>query len=128
MDYNLDLPELTYQRLRAHSLASDIFYSLGNTGAAAHRLWSGNASTSNMPASHHTPRIRPQADQEQLQKLIQLRHPDPSLTASLALKDPTLQVRGSWLKLHIKGQPRALSRFSFASFIWNSKRRNIFSP
>lgn len=123
IDYNFDLPELTYQRLRAASVASGIFLSLGNTGAATHRLWSTLASTTGMPPTHHTPRIRTKKDEDSLQKLIQLRHPDPSLTASLTLKDPSLQVRGSWLKLNIKNQPRALARFSFTTFIWNSECR-----
>ncbi|KAF9465693.1 hypothetical protein BDZ94DRAFT_1296211 [Collybia nuda] len=120
IDYNLDLPELTYQRLRACSISSDIFLSLGNTGAAMQRLWNANSSTLGLPPAHHTPRIRTKKDREKIATLITLRHPDPSLTSSLTLKDPSLQVRGSWLKLHIKNQLRTLSRFSFATFIWNS--------
>jgi hypothetical protein len=82
-----------------------------------------------MPESHHTPLIKAQYDREKSQELIQLRHPDPALTPKLESKAPSLQVRGSWVKIPIKSPGNILARFAFTSFIWKSKSWILaFSP
>ena len=122
MDFNLDLPELTYRRSSGHALMSEIYLSLGNTGTATHRLWTGNNIIYSLPASHQTSRITTAANQNKVIDLLQLRHPDPHLTARLEVKEPELQVLGSWKKLHVKAPPeKLLHRYGVSCFIWKSK-------
>ncbi|KAF8075717.1 hypothetical protein FPV67DRAFT_1572662 [Lyophyllum atratum] len=121
IDLGLDLPELTYRRVVGLSATSEVYLSLDNTAAGSHRRWVANTSIVNMPAPHKTPRTMAEASTEKAAELTQLRHPDPNLTARLELKNPDLQVRGSWSKLPVKSTARVLARFAFASFIWKSR-------
>ncbi|RDB24341.1 hypothetical protein Hypma_008407 [Hypsizygus marmoreus] len=120
IDYSIDLPELTFRRTVGLSAASDIFFSIGNTGTATHRRWVANTSTINLPAPHKTPRCIAEVDMDKNSDLVQLRHPNPALTTELELTAPELQVRGSWAKLPIKNA-RIAARYGFASFIWKSR-------
>ncbi|KAG6906801.1 hypothetical protein DXG01_012049 [Tephrocybe rancida] len=119
INMGLDLPELTYRRAAGLSGISEVFYSLDNSGTAAHRRWITCTSTVSMPDPHQTPRLKAEVNTKRCNELIQLRHPDPSATAKLQLKDPKLQIRGSWAKLPVNS--RGIVRFAFASFIWNSR-------
>ncbi|KAH0586659.1 hypothetical protein H2248_007875 [Termitomyces sp. 'cryptogamus'] len=119
-DFSIDIPELSYRRATALSTSSDIFHALDNSGTAAHRRWIANTSTLSLPQSHRTPRLLAETNAERCTQLTQLRHPDPASAARLELKNANLQIRGSWAKLPIK-RSAALSRFAFASFIWNSR-------
>ncbi|KAG5638213.1 hypothetical protein H0H81_001214 [Sphagnurus paluster] len=53
-----------------------------------------------------------------LDKVVSLRHPDPSVTAKLKVEHPELQVYGSWAKLSIKKSGGMKARLAFTSFIW----------
>ena len=50
MDFNLDLPKLTYRGSSGHTLISEIYLSLGRT--ATHHLWTSNNILASIPASH----------------------------------------------------------------------------
>ena len=106
MDFNIDLPELTYRRSSGHALMSKVFLSLGNTGTATHRLWTGNTLFANMSAPHQTSRIKTASGQDKVPNLLQLRHPDPSLTAKLEVKSPSCRCpgrgRNSTSRLHLR--------------------------
>ncbi|GLB35176.1 hypothetical protein LshimejAT787_0207410 [Lyophyllum shimeji] len=121
IDFGLDLPELTYRRVVGLATSSDVFVSLSNTGAATHRRWVANTSIVNLPAHHKTSRTLAEANKDKVAELTQLRHPDPNSTNRLELKNPDLQVQGSWAKLPVKSPARVLARFAFASFTWKSR-------
>ncbi|KAH9942131.1 uncharacterized protein BXZ73DRAFT_40844 [Epithele typhae] len=53
-----------------------------------------------------------------LEDLTALRHPDPGLVTQQEIKDPRLQLMGSWKKIRVKG---IAPRQGFASFVWNSR-------
>jgi hypothetical protein len=112
----------------AHSAASDIFLSLGNSGNAVHLRWSSHFAS--MPSHHQTAHVMKLVDMRKIYEIIQLRHPDPYLTPKVEVKELSLQVLGSWQKLKIGKMGGMTSRLSFTSFIWNSKVyavRSIFN-
>ncbi|KAG6907486.1 hypothetical protein DXG01_008776 [Tephrocybe rancida] len=119
IDMGLDLPELTYRRTAGLSGISEVLLSLDNSGTGTHRRWIANTSTVSMPGHHQTARLKAESNTERYLQLIQRRHPDPSASSKLLLKDTDLQIRGSWAKLPVNS--RGLPRFAFASFIWNSR-------
>ncbi|KAG7444784.1 uncharacterized protein BT62DRAFT_227130 [Guyanagaster necrorhizus] len=55
------------------------------------------------------------------QKLLRLRHPDPSRTSTLEVTDPGSHMRGSWKRLHTKAGSGIVPRSNFASSIWKGK-------
>jgi hypothetical protein len=126
INYSLNLPEVTFRRVSAHAAAAEIFISLGNTAAALQKLWAAGTSYASTSDAHRTPRIMDAANQSGIVALSQLRHPDASLTAKMEIKDPSLSVLGSWLKISVKAPPsKILHRYSFSSFIWKSKVSQI---
>lgn len=54
-----------------------------------------------------------------LQRLPTLRHPDPKLSLKLNIQCNSLQVMGSWSKIHISSDKNIQPRSEFASFVWN---------
>ncbi|KAF8965649.1 hypothetical protein BDZ97DRAFT_1811650 [Flammula alnicola] len=117
--WNLDLPQLTKEIVKALALSSDVFATLGNTGTAADRRW--NTGVETLDERHLTPEVKKLRNVGKLYELISLRHPDPSLTATVEVKDPELQVLGSWKKVSVRRQGAMKPRLAFASFIWNGK-------
>lgn len=54
-----------------------------------------------------------------LQRLPMLRHPDPRLVTKLNIQCESLQIMGSWSKIHIPSDKNIQPRSEFASFVWN---------
>ncbi|KAJ6472022.1 hypothetical protein C8R45DRAFT_1013780 [Mycena sanguinolenta] len=122
MDYMPDLPPLSFNNSSGLCLASDIFASLGNSGAAASRRWYAMTSTINLPQLHQTPELNAVLDRELLTKWFEMRHPDPQATPNRAVTVPELQVRGSWKRLQVK-TPGGVTegRENFSSCVWNGQ-------
>ncbi|KAF7332954.1 hypothetical protein MVEN_02401300 [Mycena venus] len=114
-DFSLQLSEFYLQRLRARVTTEKIFRQLGNTGSANERNWH---CTTLVPKHLETPEIRKIHPIIQLNPIYKLRHPDPTLVASLTVTDPTLQVLGSWQKVQLKKAGGITSRMGFASFVF----------
>ncbi|KAJ7025526.1 hypothetical protein C8F04DRAFT_1223292 [Mycena alexandri] len=114
-DFEVQLTEYFYERLRARVLQQRIFRTLGNTGAANERRWH---STTLTPKHLETPemlKIHPHIPHD---PIYQLRHPDPKLVTSLTVTDPTLQVLGSWKKVALQKGAGITSRMGFAAFVF----------
>jgi hypothetical protein len=103
----------------ALTASSELFKHLENTGTAVDRRW--NTSNESLPANHHTPELRRLHPENSLFSLLSLRHPDPSLTPSMKVMMPTLQVLGSWKKLVLGRKNEVKPRLGFTSFIWNGE-------
>ncbi|KAJ7101982.1 hypothetical protein C8R44DRAFT_988292 [Mycena epipterygia] len=117
-DFSIQFPPYYLQRLRARVTTEKIFRNLGNTGAANERRWH---STTLVPDNMHTAetrRIHPLIRQD---PVYELRHPDPTLVATLAVTDPTLQVLGSWQKVVLNKGGGITSRMGFASFVFEGQ-------
>lgn len=121
-DHNIDLPEITFQRVTALTTGAALLHDLGNTATAAQRRWNACDTIKGMPKPHFTPEVNAMNDMNKVVDAISLRHPDPQLCAKLKVTAPSLQIRGSWKKLQVKAPPgRIMCRLRFASFIWNSR-------
>ncbi|KAF9462280.1 hypothetical protein BDZ94DRAFT_1283075 [Collybia nuda] len=116
--WNLDIEEMTMQRVGGLALSSELFQALGNTGTAVDRCW--NTDTDNIFAHHKTPELESLIPNKKKYERISLRHPDPSLTLKLVVNEPELQVLGSWKKLSLQKKGGMKARLGFASFIWNT--------
>jgi hypothetical protein len=102
-----------------------IFRELGNTGSANERRWH---STTLVPDHLRTAEMRKIHPNIKFDPVYKLRHPDPKLVATVAVTDPSLQVLGSWLKVHVKKTGGITSRMGFASFVFegNECSSNMF--
>lgn len=69
-----------------------------------------------MPEELRTSAIR-QLEPQPRDPVFNLRHPDPSLTKNITVRDPRLQVRGSWKKLALKKAGGVTGRMGFAYFV-----------
>lgn len=114
-DFSIQFPPYFLQRLRARVTTEKIFRTLGNTGGANERRWH---STTLVPDNMHTAETRRISPLIRQDKVYELRHPDPSLVATLAVTDPTLQVLGSWKKVVLNKGGGITSRMGFASFVF----------
>ncbi|RDB16756.1 hypothetical protein Hypma_002384 [Hypsizygus marmoreus] len=113
--WHIDLPELTYQRVKSLVLSSDIFRLLGNTGTAVDR----RENTAHLTLDRkHQELLKDILDAKKLFELVGLRHPDPALTPTLKVVFPGLQVYGSWKKLSLKKNGGMKARLGFTSFIY----------
>ncbi|KAJ6473405.1 hypothetical protein C8R47DRAFT_1145423 [Mycena vitilis] len=121
IDWLPDLPELTLSRATAMCLASEIFASLGNSGAATARRYSAHKTTKNLGMHHQTRALHAVLSPALRSKMLESRHPNPQAPLSTGPLVPGLQVRGSWARLQIGrlGGPTE-GREAFATFIWNS--------
>ena len=117
------VPELIVQYCVTLDLMSQIFLHLGNTGSAMNMLTRGIRETVQIKGD-----FRQRADwkeatniQKQL-KLARLRHPDPVVRPTRVI-DPSLQVYGSWTRLHAKRpvKKEILERQGHTCFIWNGQ-------
>lgn len=109
-------------RLSALVLASDIFLGLGNTGAAVHRRWTADIALNTIPDGPSINKwpLKQIAPHGAALVLLQFRHPDPNRSAKLTLKNPDLQVSGSWQKIQLKKPGTIQPKLGFASFVWKS--------
>ncbi|KAJ7164515.1 hypothetical protein C8R46DRAFT_953190 [Mycena filopes] len=116
----IDFPPLSFLNSAALCLASDIFASLGNSGTAAVRRWEAQITTVSLPEWHQTVELKRLLDLRIMDKLLDFRHPDPKTTINATVTVPSLQIRGSWKRLHV-AKPGGVTdgREDFASFIWN---------
>jgi hypothetical protein len=113
--------EYYLQRIAAFKLKSTLFRELGNTGSAVQHILYGYDTAANTPL--HIDRngaIREAVSAEEVRNMIRFRHPDPHLLPGQQLKDPELQVRGSWQKIRLAHRRRIPSRMGFVAFVYNS--------
>lgn len=94
--WHIDFPEMTFQKVSALVHSSDLFRMIGNTGTAVDRR--ENTSHESLTANHQTPELKALVPSKKLYELVSLRHPDPSLTPTLKVEFPSLQIYGSWKK------------------------------
>ncbi|KAL1686502.1 hypothetical protein GGG16DRAFT_117825 [Schizophyllum commune] len=122
-DWHIMVPELIVQYCVTLDFMSQIFLHLGNTGSAMSMLTRGIRETVQIKGD-----FRQRADwkeatniQKQL-KLARLRHPDPVVRPTRVI-DPSLQVYGSWTRLHAKRpvKKEILERQGHTCFIWNGR-------
>ncbi|KAJ7838888.1 hypothetical protein B0H13DRAFT_163023 [Mycena leptocephala] len=114
VEVSLQFSEFYLERLRGCATSEKIFRELGNTGMANQRRL---LMASMVPEQFETPETRQLNPTVEDDPVYQLRHPDPTLVASLTLTDPSLQIRGSWQKVAIK-KDGISPRMGFASFIF----------
>lgn len=124
MNYNMDLPEVTYQRVLAWTSLSDaILADLGNTALAFWYRWRALSNFVSLSDHHQTPGVKRLNDMGKLQELMLLRHPDPHTYAKYDVKNARLQIHGSWRRIRHRTPPdtNKMKRFGFSCFIWNSE-------
>jgi hypothetical protein len=122
MDYNMSIPEYFSERVKAFKTATSLFLSLGNSGVAVQRTWFGSVAANSMPKN-----LDPQGTvksiigADEIEEVIQLRHPDPKLVAKVDFDklNPDLQVSGSWKKVSVPKGPAP--RMGFAYWVWNGQ-------
>ncbi|KAF8962983.1 hypothetical protein BDZ97DRAFT_1064881 [Flammula alnicola] len=112
-----DNVNISIQFARARALAANIFLDIFNTGVVLHRRWRGNKL---IPASHKL--VVPEITRTimaglALRGLFHFRHPDPMIDQRI--RDPSLQVLGSWRKLKVKKVGGPGRRMNFSGFIWD---------
>ncbi|KAF9455731.1 hypothetical protein BDZ94DRAFT_1179317 [Collybia nuda] len=117
--YNPELFEFTRENLKIQSLAADIFFDLGNTGATMQRLWSAKTNIYDLTKHQKMPINVFAIKFPKLIEMIKLRHPDINHLVGLDMKYPDLCVSGTWQKLRIRNAGGPSKRLDFASFIWD---------
>lgn len=135
MNYNLDVPELTFQRVKALTTSSDLTLQLGNTAVAFNLRWRACTNFISMPPRHHPPTVKAMNSAEKIVELSELRHPDPQLINKSGVTDPALRLYGSWARVSFKPLPgKVLARSAHSAFIWKSHfyiaggRKDSFGP
>ncbi|CDO71013.1 hypothetical protein BN946_scf184844.g17 [Trametes cinnabarina] len=114
--------EFHRQRLLGLCTASDVFLALGNTGSAAYCRNTGNDLLKSLPSRMDEASLRREVlPQSSHMAVAQFRHPDPTIYRSLEMRDPALQVRGSWQRLKWADSSRLTSRMAHAAFIYKSR-------
>ncbi|KAI0075656.1 hypothetical protein K474DRAFT_1646268 [Panus rudis PR-1116 ss-1] len=122
ININLLSPEFVIQRGRGLVQASELFLKLGNTGAAVHRKYMASISIINLPDNDSARKaVLKMNPTNAMFRLLSTRHPDPRLSAKLEIKNPDLQIRGSWCKIEIPREKVIQPRYGFASFVWNGR-------
>ena len=127
---NVNLLDQAYWDSKAYGFRRevDIFMDLGNTGTAMHRSWQGfhkvlqTIEDTGLDIEHAHLEALDNHKPNAVDDLISLRHPDPALVTKQEIKDPRLQVMGSWKKITNLGKGIS-SRQGFSSFVWNSMLR-----
>ena len=127
---NVNLLDQAYWDSKAYGFRRevDIFMDLGNTGTAMHRSWQGfhkvlqTIEDTGLDIEHAHLEALDNHKPNAVDDLISLRHPDPALVTKQEIKDPRLQVMGSWKKITNLGKGIS-SRQGFSSFVWNSRLR-----
>ncbi|KAI0313557.1 hypothetical protein OF83DRAFT_1140840 [Amylostereum chailletii] len=112
-------------RILSMLYTTEISLHLGNTGMATHQTW--NAFTqvaaitdeASLEIRRYLEQILPSESRKM--EIINYKHPDPKLSASSKVEDPTLQVMGSWEKVWMPKTAKIQPRYGFASFIWNGR-------
>lgn len=104
-------------KIAALKTAADVVYSLGNSGLAVQHLW---LAMSDMDTPANLSLTQPYVNDmvQQFRDIVKLRHPDPTLAATIKVQHPKLQVMGSWRR--VKNSSK-MNRFNFASFIHDSR-------
>lgn len=105
--------------MRSMVNSSNVFLKLGNTSMAAYyRI--GCTVIALSPAPGFQPEtLEGKEWAPYLNRLATLRHPDPKLSQKLNIQYESLQVMGSWSKIHIPSDKNIQPRAEFASFVWN---------
>ncbi|KAJ7938850.1 hypothetical protein B0H13DRAFT_1941551 [Mycena leptocephala] len=98
VEVSLQFSEFYLERLRGCATSEKIFRELGNTGMADQRRL---LMTSMVPEQFETPETRQLNATVEDDPVYQLRHPDPTLVASLTLTDPSLQNSRLLAKRHL---------------------------
>jgi hypothetical protein len=65
INYNLDFPELTFQRVKALTTASDITLQLGNTAVAFNLRWRAFTNFISLSPRHHPPTVNNHEQRQQ---------------------------------------------------------------
>ncbi|KDQ51405.1 hypothetical protein JAAARDRAFT_185207 [Jaapia argillacea MUCL 33604] len=122
--HHLDARRYYLAILTTANYAADIFFELGNTGAAVHRRWSCQTMITMINAKYDRGEMEAAASLHKLYEVMEMRHPEPRLVPKLEVIDDALQVRGSWQKIEVRksktgGFPP--SRHGFASCVWNGR-------
>ncbi|KAH6911813.1 hypothetical protein BKA70DRAFT_1268556, partial [Coprinopsis sp. MPI-PUGE-AT-0042] len=123
MNYNMDLPEVSYQRVMAWTSLSDaLLNDLGNTALAFWYRWRAMSNFVNLSEEHQTPGVKRLNDMGKIHELMLLRHPDPHVYAKYSVTNERLQINGSWRRIRHRAPPEAnkMKRYGFSCFIWNS--------
>ncbi|KAH8823436.1 hypothetical protein DL96DRAFT_1713846 [Flagelloscypha sp. PMI_526] len=126
IDFNITLPDMTRAMMLSQIVASKTFEALGNTSAASFCLSRAMSSYTSIEGrcENHDNNEQVQAlyntelTIEKMVRLWKLRHPDPRLVSSISVQDPTLQVKGAWVKRKDTG---SFARNDFASFVWKGR-------
>ena len=115
-------------RTTSYQLEIDTYMALGNTGTAAHHCWLGLQKTlrgldmlgSRVDAFRAEIEAPFKGGPNTAANLLCFYHPDPKLVVKQNIKEPRLQVTGSWQK--VQNISNTLEpRQGFSSFVWNSK-------
>ncbi|KAJ7174743.1 hypothetical protein C8R46DRAFT_892211 [Mycena filopes] len=96
----MSLPDYYFERITTLCLASEVFLAIGNTGSAVHRRWVADEIFAVLPQSlksAETQRLTPLLGRD----IVALRHPDPESAPFVIVRNPELQIHGSWRKLAI---------------------------
>ncbi|KIJ53308.1 hypothetical protein M422DRAFT_155475 [Sphaerobolus stellatus SS14] len=121
MDYSPDLEEYFVERLTTIGRLGNILFKLGNTSAACKQFWIGQTLLQTSPPDSNkdelTAILRRKVDKE----LAEIKHPDPDIALTIMPDYDSLQVNGSWKKLHVKTPGGMTPRLGFASWIWKSR-------
>jgi hypothetical protein len=115
------MTEYFLECVTAYRIASDIYLELGNTGTSVQRRWFANVAANSMPSDLDKALVQNVVPNRTLNDFLKLRHPEPTLTAKLTLKNENLQIRGSWKKVRTKKGANLPQRMGFASFVWNGE-------
>jgi hypothetical protein len=102
------------------SLLGSVFLALNNTGSASFWLWYSYFLVSgddyHLRSSWRIQEYKSTAFRKSLQ-LTDFLHPEPKLMDRMTLKEPSLQVLGSWKKIAPSSGKNLPSRFGSATFV-----------
>ncbi|KIJ95852.1 hypothetical protein K443DRAFT_314458 [Laccaria amethystina LaAM-08-1] len=121
INYNLDFPGLTFQRVKALTTASDLTLQLGNTAVAFNLRWRAFTNFISLPPRHHPPTVKTMNNAKKIAEPSELRHPDPQFINKKGVTDLVLQLYWSWAPVLFKPPPGMfLARSAHSAFIWKS--------
>ena len=122
MCFHVDDPKLTQLIIGGLAMMVRIFVNTGNTSAAVHYGWAAITYLERAGPTHETWTTKALVDGMKLKEMSRMRHPDPQVVMKVEFKYPSMQIRGSWLKLDIKNSNHVvMARHSFGSFIWQGR-------
>lgn len=119
----MEIKEYFSERAMAFQAAAEIFYDLGNMGMALVLMNASHTIASVVMPSHLDPNksIAKAMDLSKLVSFMKLRHPDPQLVPKIEIKDESMQVYGSWIKVKLKTTGGIPQRMGFASFVYQGE-------